>query len=120
MDDLVQFLRDRLDEDEAVARACAGDGGWDASNIAIYGPDLAPEVREHMARHDPARVLAEVEAKRQIIELCEPPLVDVTGYGPVESRDYIPGEGEAWGLPVLKRLALPYANHPDYREEWRP
>ncbi len=43
----------------------------------------------------PDRVLTECEAKRRIIT--------------------------NWGFPgALRALALPYADHPDYREEWRP
>ncbi len=44
----------------------------------------------------PARVLADCEAKRRIAHRpnCPP-----------------------W---VLRYLALPYTDHPDYREEWRP
>lgn len=63
----------------------------------------------HIARHDPARVLAECEAKRQIVEMAWVHLGD---------DDY------AWGMEEAKRqilavLALPYADHPDYREEWK-
>jgi hypothetical protein len=50
----------------------------------------------HIARHDPARVLADVKAKRAII-------------------------GDEWSDPgwdVLCALASAYADHPDYREEW--
>lgn len=118
--DLVQFLRDRLDEDEAMARACAGDGSWKASHIAIYGPDLAPEVREHMARHDPARTLAEVDAKRQLLRDLEGAefTLSRTGAG-TPPRDLMTG-----AVNLLRRtvhlLALSYADHPDYREEWRP
>ena len=63
------------------------------------------EVR-HIARHDPARVLAECEAKRRIVELF-----------PDAAQD-----GDGWndaGYSVLRDLAAVYADHPDYREEWR-
>jgi len=70
-------------------------------------------VAQHIARHDPARVLAECEAKRWIVAWCDP-LYDDDGkpFG---------GGGctEAW-WDSLQALALPYADHPDYREEWRP
>ena len=45
---------------------------------------------------DGARVIAECRAKRRIVE----------AYG-----------GAVW--PVLILLALPFADHPDYRQEWR-
>lgn len=48
------------------------------------------------------RVRAECEAKRQIIELLE---------------DYDRDEYTLWH--VMCKLALPYADHPDYRQAWR-
>ena len=51
----------------------------------------------HIARWDPARVLAECEAKRQLIERVGNP--DWAGF---------------------RILALPYADHPDYQQEWKP
>jgi len=53
----------------------------------------------HVTRHDPARVLAECEAKRLLVEWLA-----------MEPR-----EDQA-----LAFLALPYADHPDYDEAWRP
>src|ERR671914_158660 len=100
MNDLVAFLRARLDEDEQAARAAAaGNPGsvathWSAEQvdycsssgmlgkawavvpervkgtaIAISPAEVRPRFVTHIARHDPARVLAEVEAKRRMIEL---------------------------------------------------
>jgi hypothetical protein len=135
VDDLVQFLRARLDEDEQAARALVDDRRpgrterWefcDDGAIRDTGAHRSlrvkftwPQEAAHIARHDPARVLAEVEAKRRI-------LVDVL---PTMQADEIRIAGE-WGVgsePVreasddlLSLLALPYASHPDYREEWRP
>lgn len=65
---LVQFVRARLDEDEQTAHACPGDGEWTAWALEVYGPDLSDEVRTHAARHDPARILREVEAKRLMLD----------------------------------------------------
>ena len=138
---LTDFLLARIAEDEAAARLCAemfpspwdvADRGW---RVRIYAADIpdegdhadpgdkrAPVVMEvepdrnlddprwlserveHVRRHDPARVLAECAAKRLILriwfesEFCE--------------RDVM--------NDVIDALALPYADHPDYREEWRP
>ncbi|WP_432010164.1 DUF6221 family protein [Streptomyces cucumeris] len=113
MDELVRWLGEQLDEDERVARECAGNGEWDADDIAIYGPDLAPEVRQHMAEHDPARVLREIDAKRRI--LAEHALngwvCSTCDNGEVE---------QVFPCPTLRLLALPYADRPGYREAWRP
>ncbi|MFF0277429.1 DUF6221 family protein [Streptomyces sp. NPDC004330] len=92
---------------------------WELPQFAIPTAEEVPAaVGGHIVRHDPARVLAEVEAKRRIIALCEPPLVDVTGLGDAE-RQYMPGQGDPWGVDVLRLLALPYASHPGYRDTWR-
>ena len=114
MDDLVQFLRARLDEDAAAASQCAGDGQWTPEAIAFYGPDLSPEVRGHMARHDPARVLAEVDAKRKLLTEYEEVQHD-------EDASYEWAGGWTNGLRhAAALLALPYATPPDYRDTWRP
>ncbi|MEU4348293.1 DUF6221 family protein [Streptomyces sp. NPDC023838] len=126
MDDLVQFLRDRLDEDERAAHAAPGPS-WERREIrdhdgsfvfeeyvAVADPgrnkvvlsDVDAEVLPFVLRHDPARVLAEVDAKRQLVARVE-------NHALLMGRDEIHGD-------LLRLLALPYAGHPDYREEWRP
>jgi hypothetical protein len=88
-DDLVTFLRARLDEDEDDP------GGWSA-----------------------ARVRAEVDAKRRIIDehhrsgvMC-----------PRCSLGTEDGEivFELDPCQTLRLIALPYAGHPAYRPEWAP
>ncbi|MFG2722699.1 DUF6221 family protein [Streptomyces sp. NPDC048416] len=90
MDNLVKFLRDR------------------------YTTELPAELAEHIGRHDPARVLAEIEAKRQLLDRYEAMESGVLVMIGVES---ILSE---YRRVLLPSLALPYADHPDYREEWRP
>lgn len=135
--DLVEFLTARLDEDERIARAAAtlrGGGEWAAEPdpegvIAVTGLPEAwqsfvpvvvnpddDETAVHIARHDPARVLVEVDAKRRIVAaFIEASNVD-------ERRNpsaYDYGVAAALGAAV-DFLALPYADHPDYDEAWRP
>lgn len=110
--ELITFLRARLDDDEAVLRSCAGGvPRWRAEDIAIFGPDLSPEVRAHIARHDPARVLKEIEAKREVVRLYE----RAYDYAPTFTSGFAAAMEDA-----LLMFALAYADHPDYREEWRP
>jgi hypothetical protein len=137
-DDLVTFLRARLDDDEQGARGAdvkQGDPDWFVSRVAAapgrstvrsqrdkrpiariehVGDDEAPDnildgyaAAEHIARHDPARVLREVEAKRRIIDACD---------------RRVPGGGVRWldvasarDVEIMRALALPYADHPSFR-----
>lgn len=131
-DELVQFLRNRLKDDEDYARnafADHNDAGpdwyeqWSGALNIGEAEDLVltndSAVSRFMARHDPARVLREVEAKRRTLD-------DVL---PTMQADELRIAGE-WGVgsdPVreasddlLSLLALPYANHPEYRPEWAP
>lgn len=132
-DDLVAFLRARLNEDERTARR-AGDSfrqvGETGVIVATEG-DRAEEcasaywagVAEHIVRHDPARVLREVEAKRGVLELHAP---RERGDGCVVCDDGNDScgclSGPNWSYPcdTVKILALPYADHPGYDEGWRP
>ncbi|WP_049566833.1 DUF6221 family protein [Streptomyces sp. SBT349] len=132
--DLIAFVRARLDEDEARARAAAQDGAeWQHDGHAIVAlPErdlvalgsqdyIEPEHARHITRHDPARVLAEVDAKRRIAKLYE-------DHERLD-RETFEAEGQhARSLSSLRaaywdacrHLALPYASHPDYRQEWKP
>lgn len=127
---LTEFLLARIAEDEAAARAAyaspwrAKDDGhlWTGHDDAEEGPTVyvnggvyanQRHTAEHIARHDPARVLAECEATRQLIELAQG-LVYLREIGdPIAPSTPV-------GQDILEILAQPYADHPDYREEWRP
>jgi hypothetical protein len=129
--DLVAFLRARLDEDESAAwiatpgpwrynpnkhwrkpgtswfeeAVFAGPPGSDAICVAgTGGTDDSQSMKDaaFIARHDPARVLREVEAKRRIIATAT--LMDA---------DML----ESWES-VLRELASVYSNHPDYDPTW--
>lgn len=148
MSDLTDFLLARIAEDEAVAREAtpgewyvvgtAFDRDWMQSGYvssdsghevtgeksdAVYGPDCAL-----IARFQPARVLAECEAKRRVVEWCGERVRVWVGdrYPGTTSEaerpgDYVPGKlAHLEDSVVLRLLALPYADHPEYRDEWRP
>lgn len=108
---LAEFLLARIAEDEAV----------DRDRNRLGNP---PGVRSSAWEAGTKRQLAECEAKRRIVELH--PLV------PSDDHDRALGcencvQSFSWGPEViggpcdtLRALALPYADHPDYRDEWRP
>jgi len=135
---LTDFLLARIAEDEAVASG-AWPESWEASDNSVRTTEtglmsgyeglhmsvahLAMTVGEfhaearnatHIARHDPARVLAECEAKRRIVERCAAVVKHSEWMNDMEMS-------ELWNFAdsTLEDLALPYAGHVDYREEWR-
>jgi hypothetical protein len=121
MTTLIEFLRTRYDEEQRDAEAAYdGDGyrEWDipcTGVVQVAGGDLdglvvAPRnAAIHVARHDPARVLADVAAKRWLVDRAEHVMAS--------SRDH--AEATAW-LHVVQRLATVYADHPDYDPAWQP
>ncbi|MGW4648062.1 DUF6221 family protein [Kitasatospora sp. NPDC004289] len=143
-DDLVAFLRARLDEDHLTAHTAEG-AEWtieDAKktrDIELHknpraigfgvwvvtgenGSDGIAETTDtaharHIARWDPASALAEVDAKRRI--LAEYEHWARRNAGP-SLPDGVDG-GQEYGLEhAIRCLALPYAHHPDYRTDWAP
>lgn len=78
----------------------------------------------HIARHDPARVLAECEAKRRIVELFAE--TESTYHSFVDAQDHLDSYlndsriGVEALTPVVYALASVYADHPDYRPAWKP
>lgn len=137
--ELREFLTARLADDERIALAVQqrapwvvvgsyGDEGvkedgygWVATGA--YNAGMDADDAAHIARHDPARVLRDVAAKRRILEMWEDP-ADVAHLpdGVVDGRD--PDERDeqiatASVIDVIVRdLAAVYAEHPDYRQEW--
>lgn len=149
MTDLAEFLLARIAEDEAAAKRACGQyrsrrwhvdkleetvlwyppepdaaeaerrhgltvtaDQWRGQTIESAGDQIAP----HIARHDPARVLADCAAKRRIIERTGALAAHLNETGQTmpdrHSAELVDG--------ILADLVLPYADHPDYREEWRP
>ncbi len=88
VNDLIAFMRARLDEAEAHA-------------VAAAPPDLP-------------RVLRDIEADRRLLDTCE------------EARDFYDrnpsaSAGELWGLFTAVQIrAARYADHAEYRPNWRP
>ncbi len=171
MDDLIAFLKARLDEDEQWALAASrppsyADGvpgvpeagvrwqwverpNWEPTrpdpvvqefvaepgmNCTLVSVETWPvgsrmmrrrfatEIVEmdsaaagHIVRHDPARVLREVAAMRQLLDFWSASYSKPEDF-PGPEWDKVRANA-GW---TVRLLALPYADHPDYREEWRP
>jgi hypothetical protein len=147
MNDLVRWLGEQLDEDERIARAASGEE-WGAvvpsqpyvifdvaalkanKTLETVGRVAAverAEDRAHIAVHDPARVLREIEAKRKLIAQggpfctsnCDdpdsPPMDPDTNWTTPLEHHF-----DCAAYEAAKVLALPYANRPGYEESWRP
>lgn len=145
---LTEFLLARIAEDEADARTAVGIAPGDdrtpsdwwvkEEHSMVYAGHWVPVVEtaersipngegdgvitwrvpatlDHIARHDPARVLAECEAKRRIVKEIE--ALRGQRLAPPGSASLIMD----YSLDrALRHLALPYADHPDYDDAWRP
>lgn len=128
MDDLITWLRAQLDDDERVATAIfhdhtwsayieGGDDGWAIEGAHSGEPSCIvcdEAMAAHIARHDPARVLREVEAKRRLLDECEAAVA-------FSSSPDTPAGGYASALMAAARLMTEgFSDRPGYREEWRP
>lgn len=156
MNELIDFLTARLSEDEALANACHNlrqpleDGEvWviedyvpstpdavQAGAWVVTGPDgedgiglVSSDARsKHVARHDPARVLAEVAAKRRLIGnhqgddkgCCRTCAHWTTDWVDGHKVDRLAYEGVLAPCLTLRLLALPYWDHLLYDERWKP
>ena len=112
---LTEFLLARIAEDEQDARdaickcggpACTVELGWYRYGEAMARLENDPAAC-HVVRWSLARVLAECEAKRRIVDLA--PWANNTTYAAMT---------DLLGHLILRTIALPYADHPDYQQEW--
>jgi hypothetical protein len=158
MDELLAFIRARLDEAEAHAikdlhlleRATAhgdwtGRYGYNLAYSYLAANDPQTEIARFTSQEDrrladgeedlhskdatlvarlvrsakkrAERVLADVAAKRKILDLHRPDENFSVGDYCLECGDFPCVE---WPCATACLLALPFAGHPDYREEWKP
>lgn len=127
MDELVAFLRERLDDEERAAQR-ADEGPWrlrtlgrhdlaavhtDAASGAVQlDGSRASANAVHIVLHDPARVLRGIVAKRELISRCEALRADVLI---IAGAEVILSE---YRRVILPGLAATYSDHPGYRPEW--
>ncbi len=106
------WLRAQLADDERVARDAE-----DATALSYgewpFWPDIDDDHTFKAAetwrdRFHPKRQLAEVDAKRRILDAWRTQIEED------DPAVYLAGD------IIPKLLALPYADRPGYRDEWRP
>jgi hypothetical protein len=131
------FCEARLAEDEAAAKGATpsswmvtrdplgvhvengdGHGRIVMASGADRVDDRGTQNADHIARHDPARVLREVAAKRAILAAYEAVLAECA----TMLRDRRPRKyGEHDGLrKAVTELAAVWDQHPDYQPSWAP
>jgi hypothetical protein len=116
-EDLIAFVRARLDETAARAEAAQANAWYQAEDLERQGFESA-DARLITYDADPARVLREVEAKRGVLAIYDQMTADAAN-----SRAIVSSPGRI-GLTVLKpvlcHMARAWADHPDYRaDEWK-
>lgn len=126
--DLIAFVEARLTEDEQVARriesawrCLSGTGeivASDGTNAEVCAEAHWEGVGEHIARHDPARVLREVAARRRTLARHHrDQRGDCVGCG--WSGDLDEGRTEAdEECPELLDMASVWSDHAQYLTEW--
>lgn len=109
-DALIAFVEARIEDDERIAGTVAATSPTTDSRYSTWMTTFTLDPGRYIVAVDYQRVLAECVAKRRII----------VAYREVESHpsanyaaaaDYMEG--------VVREIAAVYADHPDYRQEWR-
>lgn len=112
-DEIVAWLRARLDEDEKAAADARDD-------VESWWQDPAQDspAELHIARHSPERVLREVEAARRVLDMWQDPdtIEESINYA-VSSADYQIASADTVDR-IVRVMASAYADHPDYRAQW--
>lgn len=119
--DMVTWLRQQLDHYEELASG-ASPGPWHlnaehdevlavdditvAEGFALSGRQLRATT-EHIALHDPTGVLADIEAKRDMLDELDRMERDEIGWDSIEDL-------------MRRMMAVGYAHRPGYKEAWRP
>ena len=144
--DLTSWLLAQIAKDRRVAEAAAAGvtvgyslnvpvgPTWQAERGMVTGADalwdcegssslcMPSATAVHMATWDPARVLAECDAKERIVNLHHAETVDSRDPDGEEWTDVYCAECDATTTHpcgTLRLLALPYAARDGFREEWK-
>jgi hypothetical protein len=126
---LVEFIRARLDERaaQAVAAQQRHPSPWrlrshesdywmvtdsGAGEVVIYDEGVpSQEAAAFIVANDPTHVLADVAAKRALIE-------EIEGLETQIDNEWGSGRGFPDGETALRFLAAPFAGHPDFHPSW--
>ena len=135
MSGIAEFVNARLSEYEAMAREAASDdqAQWVATDLepAVYvadsnmpvavGPWGGPMDKadaDHIVRHDPFRVLREIEAGRRLLASLKRAQEDFDKTLPGDYHRH-GAVLAAWTQAARQRAAI-WSDHPDYDPAWAP
>lgn len=125
MNELVEFLRARMDEEQgrvdtipdwSCTLSARGSNWGSRGDCPLCGKGMldgpkswtADDYWKHVEdAHRRTYVLADVASKRRIVDTYLQYHAHVADFGSVNTLVF-----------VMRVLALPYAAHPDYRQEW--
>ncbi|WP_327139279.1 DUF6221 family protein [Nocardia sp. NBC_01327] len=129
MSTIEEFIEARIDIEEATARGTVQASlSWqnftmdgelrDSDNAGTIMMCVADEDRQHIAHHDPARVLRQCTALRAILRVHRPDgdreCVGCTRNDRAGEPSFVPiGE-----CVELRTLAAIWPDHPDFQAEW--
>ncbi|MEV0236919.1 DUF6221 family protein [Nonomuraea sp. NPDC050786] len=140
MEELVDFLRDRLDEeeidagramDELVMVATFRPGMRVQMPVDVALHQVPPAVRSHIARWDPPRVRDEVAWRRAFLDRYETTVrLRDEAAARIRAAGHRPDGGDLtrWERahdevavmePIVREMAAPYYRLPGFRPEWR-
>ena len=84
------------------------------------GPAPYAEQADHIVLNDPARVLAECEAKRWVITLAQQAMEEAALHGADRQIGVVFEARASLAEAMLRTEATSYADHEDYLREWKP
>ncbi|MGM9472465.1 DUF6221 family protein [Pseudarthrobacter sp. YS3] len=108
--EIIEFLRARVIDEKDRARYASEAHPTDSSWWAFTEPltqghyQATRRAFRHIDKHSPRQVIAECAAKTRIINVIEKQGQQLD---PINAC-------------LVRCLAAPYQDHPDYREEWAP
>lgn len=110
----VLLYPERYDHDNALSNRPGATGPQ-------YIQRARNELAAHIARHDPARVLREVAAKRAILARHKP-LQGVYGSCCAWCSDDVdaPRLNKPWPCEDVRDLVTAWSDHPDFSGDWKP
>jgi hypothetical protein len=135
--DLAVWFRAQLDADEQVAAVFRNALGevrrWRVDDIGGKVRQVQPTEfglsdviaecsthldAEHIARHDPAFTLADITAKRAILDRHSAVESNYADYPVCAECSHLDHEEEPFPCATLCLLAQPYAGRPGWQKEW--